>query len=314
MTHLAKPFRESRLSVVSAVYKTEKTLGELSRRLLEIAGPLFESVEIIFVNDCSPDQSRQTLLELCQKNPSIRAVNFARNFGQHAALLAGLERAGGDYVLLIDSDLEESPEDMVLMMKKMSEGYEVVAGQRENHRKNPVRRHLAQIFFSLYNRLSDYPILHNATNMRLMTRTYVQYLLQFNERPFLAGISSWIGVPIGLIPVVRIEQGRRSSYSFLKLLGHARAGLLGFSTRPIRFSFHVGLVLTIGAATYSGFTILRHFLYGDVLVGYSSVVGLLCFLMGVQFIFLGLLGEYIGEIFISVKNRPKFLIYDQFNL
>lgn len=305
-----KPYSEATLSVVTPVYRNEQTLAELARQIFAAAAPIFGRVEYIFVNDCSPDGSRQVLKSLAQANPAIKVINLARNFGQHVALMVGMRAAVGDYVFLIDADLEESPADLAKFAAKMREGHEIVVGQRTGQRATWPRALASRLYFELFNALSDRPIVVNASTMRLMTARYVGYLTAFDEHPFIAGLTSWIGVPIALVPV-QLHERADSSYSLRGLLRHARAGILGFSTKPIRLATYAGLALCTGSLLYLTWALVRYAL-GGVAPGFTSLVTLFALLMGAQFIFIGLLGEYIGEIFLQTKNRPASLIYDRF--
>ena len=306
-----KPFIESMLTVVTPVYLNEATIEELARQMFAVAEPRFATVEYVFVNDGSPDGSRQVLKRMSDADPRVKAINLARNFGQHVALMVGMKAASGDYVLLIDGDLEELPSDLPAFMKKMEEGFEIVVGQRLNRRRTLLRAVLSRVYSIIFNALSDNRMIDNASAMRLMTARYVDYLTSFSERPFLAGITAWIGLPIGLVPV-RFQEGQGSGYSFRRLLRHAREGIIGFSNKPIRIATGLGLILCIVSVVYGAWILALRFFYGGIAAGFTSIVVLLGFLMGAQFVFIGLLGEYIGEIFVGTKNRPSYLVYDRF--
>src|SRR5713101_5981444 len=194
-----KPYKEAKLSVGTPGYRNEDTLEELARQVFAAAAPIFGSVEYIFVNDCSPDRSRAVLRSLADNNPAIKVINLARNFGQHVALMVGMRAAEGDYVFLIDGDLEESPADIPKFTAMMREGYEIVVGQRLNRRVELLRALASWMFFKLFNALSDRSIIVNCSTMRLMTARYVSYITTFSERPFLAGFTAWIGLPVALV-------------------------------------------------------------------------------------------------------------------
>jgi glycosyltransferase involved in cell wall biosynthesis len=305
-----KPYNDATLSVVTPVYRNEQTLEELARQVFAAAAPIFGRVEYIFVNDCSPDGSRQVLKSLADGNPSIKVINLARNFGQHVALMIGMRAAMGDYVFLIDGDLEESPAELAKFAAKMSEGHEIVVGQRANRRASLPRALASKLYFTLFNALSDRSIIVNGSTMRLMTARYVSYLTTFSEHPFIAGITSWIGIPVALVPV-QLHERAASGYSLRSLLRHARAGILGFSTKPIRLATYAGMAICSGSLLYLVWVLARYSL-GGVAPGFTSLVTLFALFMGIQFLFIGLLGEYVAEIFIQTKNRPGSLIYDRF--
>lgn len=310
----AGKFETKKLSLISPVYRNAGTLEELTRRVFEITRGRFREVEYIFVNDGSPDNSREILKSLSTQYDNVRVVNLARNFGQHVAMMAGLSYASGDYILFIDADLGEDPADIPRFLELAEQGYEIVVGQKPADRSSFWRTCLTNLYSQLFNFLSDHPVVPHATNMRLYTRRYANYVLQFQEPPFIGGINSWIGLPIGLVQVRWESEFGKSTYTFARLLRHARNGLLAFSLRPLRFALSVGFLIT-GLAIFAALLVaFRSIVYGDVVPGYTSMFLLIAFLFGLQFTFMGILGEYLGEIFLGVKRRPRFLIYDTFNL
>lgn len=309
-----KDFRLSKLTVITPVYQNASTLRALTSRVFDAAAPLFGEVEYLFVNDASPDDSRRVLADLAARDRRVKVLNFARNFGQHTAIMAGLRYARGDFVLLLDGDLEEPPETLPVFQAKLEEGYEVAIGIRSTPRSSPFKRTAARAFTVIFNVLSDYKIEGNTTSMRLMTRRFVEYMLRFNETPFLPGFTSWIGLPIGYVPVPWVEQARQSSYTLKRLLHHARTGIIGFSTTIMRKGITAGLVTSGLSIAYGIVAVVRYFMLDNVAPGFTTIVALLTFLMGMQLIFIGVLGEYVMEIFKAVKRRPSFLVYDTFNL
>ena len=308
-----RPFKDARLTIISPVYRNEGTLEELARRVAMVAPEIFGSYEHVFVNDGSPDGSREVLRRLAAADTNVRVVSLARNFGQHTALMVGMRHARGDYAMFLDADLEEAPEDIRTFAAKMLEGhFEIVVGRRVNRRESPFRSVGTRMFTFLFNALSDYKLPDNATSMRLMTRRYVEYLTAFTERPFLGGFSAWIGLPIGFVEV-EMRERKGSSYSIWRLIRFALTGVVGFSTKPIRLATISGIMVCGASLLYGAYILTRYFLSnGAIAPGFTSLVTLFSFLAGVQFIFIGLLGEYIGEIFVSTKNRPAYLIYDRF--
>jgi hypothetical protein len=193
-----------------------------------------------------------------------------------------------------------------------AEGFEIVVGRRENRRGSSIRSVGGRLFTAVFNALSDYKLPDNVTSMRLMTRRYVEYLNSFTERPFLGGFSSWIGLPVGMVDV-EMRERKGSSYSIGRLVRHALTGVVSFSTRPIRLATITGLMVCGASLLYGAYILARYFAsHGAIVPGFTSLAVLLAFFAGAQFVFIGLLGEYIGEIFVATKNRPAFLIYDRF--
>lgn len=303
-----------KLSAVTPVYRNQSTLEELARRVFQAAAPLYDDVEYVFVVDGSPDGSLGVLRRMAAADPRIRVVAFTRNFGQHAAMLAGLLAADGDRIFVIDGDLEEDPATLPALHARIEEGFQVAAGVRGSGDRPLAKRLPARIYSALNAWLCDYPVIDNVTNMRLMTRRFVEHLLSFRERPFFGGITTWIGLPVGTVEVAWQDTGRRSSFTWRKLLSHARLGIVGFSTKLLRFSTVAGLCISAAAFLYGAWIAVLWLLHGQVVPGFSSLATLLAFLIGVQCIFIGILGEYVAEIFETVKSRPRFLVAETINL
>ncbi len=304
----------SSLSVIAPVYRNEQTVEALAREVFAVADPLFASVEIVFVNDGSPDGSQAVLAAMAAQDSRVKVVRLVRNFGQHVALLAGLEHAGGDYVLLIDADLEEPPSAIPALAAKLGEGFEVAVGVRPPRRARGLRGVVSGAYVRVFNRLSDFPILENATTMRLMTRRYAEYLQRFRERPFIAGMTAWIGLPVGEVPVETPKDARESGYSVRALLRHARIGLLGFSAKPLRVASVAGVVICMASIVYALGVLIGRLLFGGVAPGFTSVIVLFTFLIGMQFIVLGVIGEYLSETYLATRQRPAHLVYETLNL
>lgn len=307
-------FSGATLSVVSPVYRNADTVEMLARQVFEFAEPLFSSVEIIFVNDGSPDTSQEVLTSMAREDQRVKVIRLVRNFGQHVAMLAGLREAQGDYVLLIDADLEEPPAAIPALAEKVAEGFEVAVGVRPPRRSRGLRGLVSGAYIQLFNWLSDYPILENASTMRLMTRRYADYLSRFQERPFIAGMTAWIGLPIGEVPVETPADARVSGYSLRKLLRHARLGVLGFSAKPLRIASVAGVVVCVASLAYAVALVVGQLVFGGFAPGYTSVVALFTFLLGLQFIMLGVIGEYLSETYLASRRRPTHLVYDTLNL
>lgn len=300
------------LSVISPVYKNEATLEELIERTERICKKLFKNYEHIFVVDASPDNSFALLSKLATFKPHIKVILLSRNFGQHTALRAGMDIAQGNYIAFLDADLEEPPESIENLYNSILDGNFLVVGRRKSRRKNFFKRSTAIIYSKIFNSLSDYKIIDDVTNMRMMNRDYIEMLKKFPERPFWGGVTAWVGIPPKIIDVGFVER-YESSYTLRKLLSHARLGIIGFSVKPLRLSFLLGIITCLFSMGFAAFSVLNYFLFGNVLVGYTSVVVLLSFLSGIQFVLLGIIGEYLAEVFLSVKNRPPYLVIKKIN-
>ena len=308
-----KPFKDSKLSIITPVYNNESTVEELAKQAFKIAEPLFAEVEYVFIDDASLDDSRNILINLAKKNKQVKVITHTRNFGQHTSLLTGIKYSTGDYIFFLDGDLEDNPAHLPQFVERMKEGYEIVMAVRKNTHKNIFRTFGASLYSSIYNFLSDYKIIHNTCAMRLMTKKYAGYLIRFKERPWIGGFQAWVGLPTGLISISIDKISDRSNYNFFKLFSHARLGIVGFSTKILRIAFVLGTLISTISSLYGLYMIYIYFTI-KVLPGFTSIIALISFFMGIQFVFIGILGEYIAEIFLSTKNRPENLIYSLYNI
>jgi dolichol-phosphate mannosyltransferase len=308
------PASSSLLSVVVPVYNNADTLRELASQLIVQANSLFGSIEILFVNDGSRDDSGSVIDSLCEEIPAIRGIHFTRNFGQHTAMMAGLQHASGDYILLIDADLEEDPAMLPKFVSALAGDIEIVLGLRSTRRTSFFKHWTAKLYYELNNFLCDYPVQRDATNMRLMTRSYRNHLLSFSERPFLGGFTTWVGLPVALVPIPWQDQGRTSEFTFRKLSSHARLGVIAFSSKLLRISSLFGLILSVGSSLYGLFLLFRFLTAGTTVPGFYTTAVLGFFSLGMCSIFLGILGEYVADIHEAVKKRPVYLIRSVTNL
>jgi dolichol-phosphate mannosyltransferase len=297
-----------KLSITIPVYNNENTLTKLVEQCFSSAKKRYKLVEIIAVDDGSTDRSFEVLQKIAKKNKNLKIIKLTRNFGQHIAMMAGLEAVNADHYLWIDADLEEKPEYIIPFKEKLEEGYEIVVGVRENARHSLYRRVTAKIFSYTFSRMCDYPIIDNATNMRLMTQKFKEHLVKFSELPFIGGMTSWTGVKIGIIRCQWVNSERKSSYSLIKLIKHGKAGLIQFSSKLLRLSSVLGVVVSSMSFCYIIYLFVLFLYQGRVVPGYYSIIVLLSICFGLQSIFLGIIGEYISEIFELLKNRPKYLI------
>jgi len=301
------------ISVVSTMYRSraflEEFLGGCLRALEEMA---CEDFEIILVNDGSPDDSLVYVRDRKRDIPQLVLVDLSRNFGHHNAMQAGLQVARGDLVFLIDCDLEVAPAVLGdLYRKQQATGADLVFGYQEARKGGWVERISGGWFWTGFNLLSDVKVPENMVTERVMTRRFVNALLSMGDRNlFLGGMMSWTGFDqIGL----SIAKGQRQGASTYTLARRGRLlvnAVTSFSAQPLMWLFYAGLTITIASFTYGAHLVIRRFLFGDVLVGFTSVMALLALSLGVVTTAIGLLGIYLGKIFIQVQNRPNYLIKD----
>ena len=303
-----------KLSIVTAVYNNQDTLAPLHTKLISVSNGLFGDIEHIFINDGSSDNSLNVLKKLSTEDSTVKVIDLTRNFGQHEAIMTGLNYASGDFIFLIDADLEERPEYLVEFVSKLNEGYDMIIGIHQKQRASFNRVILTNIYSRLHNFICDYKIIPNASNMRIFTKQYKNHLLRFNESAYIGGFCSWIGSKQGSIKIERIHQNRKSQYTLSKLFQHAHKGIIGYSTKLMRCVSFGGFLISLISFLYSSYLIYNHMFLERNLPGYTSIITLQSFFMGILFIFLGIQSEYIMQIFIQTKNRPMSLIKSTINI
>ena len=273
--------------------------------------PLKEfSVEIVFINDGSADATAEILLELKGKDDLVTVIEFTRNFGKEAALIAGLERARGDAVIPIDVDLQDPIEIVPSMIEKWQAGAEVVLAKRVDRSADTLlKRFSAEVFYRVHNKISFVKIEENVGDFRLISRPILNHILKLSERNlFMKGILSWVG---GKTEVVEYKRASRvageTKFNGWKLWNLALEGITSFSTVPLRIWTYFGLAISSMAFLFGLWIILDKLLYGNEVQGYPSLIVSVMFLGGIQIIGIGILGEYVGRIYIETKNRPRYL-------
>lgn len=301
------------LSVVVPVYNEQETLPRFYPALTEALERDCDDAEIIFVDDGSSDDTARILKELQDGDERVVIVELSRNFGHQAALTAGLDVARGRAVLTMDADLEHPPEAIGAFLKKWREGAEIVFGVRSaGQRAGLLKRLTSKAFYWVFRRLSSVNLNPGAPDFRLMDRRAADALLSMRERArFLRGMAGWVGfrqTTVEFDPGERV--GGASGYSLLTMFRFAINGLLSFSKVPIRITTLLGVFVSLGAFIYAGYALYQHMIAGITVPGWTSMVVVLSLLSGVQLLALGMVGEYIGQVYDEVKRRPIYIIRD----
>jgi dolichol-phosphate mannosyltransferase len=300
-----------RLSVVSPCYNEEGSLAELHRRLSAACrGEVGEDYEIVLVDDGSTDRTRSIIADLCGSDPRIVGVILSRNHGHQLALSAGLHVCRGRRILIIDADLQDPPELLGPMMKLMDEGADVVYGQRRVRRgEPPFKKISAALFYRLLNSLVDIEIPFDAGDFRLMSRRTLDELNRMPEQHrFIRGMVSWIG--FRQVPL-RYERQRRfageTKYPLRKMLRFAFDAISGFSIVPLRIATYLGFLCAILGLVFLAYTVYSY-VTGIALQGWTTLMAVILILGSGQLLVLGVIGEYLGRLFMQSKNRPLFVI------
>ena len=301
------------ISIVAAFYNEEESIAAFFGEMARVTAALDCRVEYVCVNDGSRDRTLSLLCEQLKANPKIRIVNLARNFGKEAAISAGLAHAKGNAVVIIDADLQDPPSLISAFVEKWREGFDVVYGVRSSRKVDTLaKRATAHLFYSLFNGLTDVKIPPGAGDFRLMDRRVVDALLALPERNrFMKGLFSWVGFRQTGIEFVREARvAGKSGWSYFRLAYFAVDGLTSFSIAPLRVASLVGIAVSLIGFSYAAFLVIRTLLFGTDVPGYASVMVVMMFLGGVQLVCLGLMGEYLGRLYIEAKGRPLYIVAD----
>lgn len=303
-----------KLSIVSTLFQSESSIEAFVEELVAVAAFWSEGdFEVILVDDGSPDDSLTIARNLLQEIPQLVIVELSRNFGHHAAISAGLEASTGDYVFLIDSDLEEDPRWLVPMFEKLSaEGLDVVFAVQEKRNGSFLSRIGGAFFWRTLSSMSKIAITPNQLTCRLMTREYVDALMSMQERVmFLSGLYSWAGFKQASVVVSKRSTalGRKSSYTTSRRFLLATDSLTSFSAGPIYLIFWLGLIIWVVSALYTVFLVARRIFIPEIIVeGFTTTIVSIWFLGGTVLLALGTLGIYVGNVFTETKQRPRFIV------
>lgn len=299
------------LSILVPMYNEEDVIPVFFESIQEVLLKLNVNWEVICINDGSSDLTLQMLESICAAEPRIKLVSFSRNFGKEPAMTAALDYASGDAVIPIDADLQDPPEIISEMIDKWHEGYDVVYAKRASRDTDSViKRNTAHWFYSLFNRVSDIPIPENVGDFRLMDRRVVDVIKSLPEKDrFMKGLFSWPGFKTTTIEFVRqSRESGESKFNYWKLWNFALSGITSFSTAPIRVGTYLGSFIAGLSFIFGIFIIIKTLYTGIDTPGYASLAVIVLFLGGVQLMCIGLLGEYIGRIYMEVKNRPLYVV------
>ena len=300
-----------RLSLVVPMHNEMEVLDAFFARIAEATAGLGVEVEIICVDDGSRDATLQGLIDHARRDPAVKVIALARNFGKEAAMTAGIEAARGDMIVPIDADLQDPPELIAEFVRLWEAGYDVVYGSRADRSSDTaMKRTTARLFYRVFNRVSDLEIPESAGDFRLMDRQVVEALKTLPERNrFMKGLFAWVGFRQIGVPYVRPGRAAgTSSWGYLRLMRFAIDGITSFSTAPLRMWTALGLVAAIVAVIGAIALIVRVLIVGREAPGYASLMVVLLFSFASQMIAFGVLGEYVGRLYQEAKGRPIYVV------
>ena len=306
------------ISVVAPAYRCADCIPELYRRVMEAVGSIpGADFELIMVNDGSPDCDWERIRELAAADPRVKGINFARNFGQHHAITAGIDHCRGDWVVVMDCDLQDRPEEIPRLYRKaVEEGFDVVFGQRISRQDPALKVFLSHCFNGFINTLSNIPIDPTIGNFSIATSQVIASyrLLRESSRAFGLGLL-WCGYRVGYLPV---EHGARfagkSTYNLSRSIHLALESITSLSNKPLRLAINIGFVMSLTAFVWGLFLIIRFLFWAIPVAGWTSTMVSMYFLSGMILAFLGILGLYVGKVFDEVKARPIYLVRQTLNL
>jgi polyisoprenyl-phosphate glycosyltransferase len=299
-----------KLSIVIPCFNEETNIDEMYNKITEQLSR-YKDYEVIFVDDGSSDNTLNKIKEHSKIDQRIIYISFSRNFGHQNALKAGLDKSTGDCVISMDADMQHPPMLIHSMIDKWIEGYDIVFTVRQEDKNLPVfKRITSKYFYKLLNSFSEINIPEGAADFRLLDKKVITVLRQLNENfLFFRGLVSWIGFKQFKIEYQPNERfSGQSKYSVKKMIKFASSGITSFSTRPLKISIYAGFVIALIAFIYSLYAIYASIFTDKAIQGWTSVIVSVLFIGGIQLIMVGILGEYLGKLFIENKRRPNYII------
>ena len=301
--------------MVIPVYGCRKAIYELYQRLTQTLSEISSEYEIIMVNDCCPQNSWEDISEICSVDTHVVGINFSRNFGQHKAILAGLDICTGEAVVVMDCDLQDRPEHIKRLYEKLQEGYDVVWGKRVNRKDSKFTLALSKTFYSICNLFTDKYVDSNVSNFSIARKKVIQAQCDMREtnRDF-SFFQQWLGFNSTTIELESDERFEgKSSYSFLRKVRLACSIITSQSNKPLYFSIYFGVLFVLASVIMMVYYLFYYFVYGDVVEGWTSLMISIYLVGGIILLFLGNVGIYIGNIFEESKHRPLYVIKDILN-
>ena len=303
-----------RLTVVVAAYNEAEALPLLHARLLPVLAAMGDvDARILYVDDGSSDATWPVMHRLAAQDPRVALLRLSRNFGKEAALTAGLDMVDGGAAMILDADAQDPPELIPQFVAKWREGFDNVYGRRsERAGEGWAKRATASMFYRVIGRLSRTPVPEDTGDFRLLSPRALAALRKLRERHrFMKGLFGWVGFNGAEIAYEREARvAGRSKFNFWKLWNLALEGITSFSTAPLRISTYCGLLTALVALAYGIYVIVKALLYGDPVAGWPSMMAVILFLGGVQLIALGMIGEYLGRLYLEAKQRPLYVVSD----
>lgn len=308
--------KEVHISVVSPVYRAEKIIPELVRQLHEQLSLITDDYEIILVNDASPDDSWLSIGKACSEDIRVKGINLSRNFGQHYAITAGLQYASGEWVVVMDCDLQDRPDEIPNLYNKAQEGYDSVFAQRIERNDSFFKKAFSKLFYAFFSYLTDTKQDPTVANFGIYHRTVIESILLMKDQiRYFPTMVQWVGFRKYYLPVQHSSRFEgKTSYNFRGLMRLAINNIVAFSDKPLRLTLKIGFFIAV-ISFIIGLVYFILYLIGAIeVIGFTTLILSVWFLSGVIMSLLGAVGLYVGKVFEKVKERPLFIVQDKCNL
>lgn len=303
----------NKVSIIVPCYNEEEALECYYSEFQKVTKGMQEvEFELLLINDGSKDATLDVMRELARKDKRVVYISFSRNFGKEAAIYAGLKNADGDYVAIMDADLQDPPSLLPKMYRAVTEeGYDSVATRRVTRKgEPPIRSFFARMFYKIMNKISQTDMVDGARDYRLMNRKFVDALLEMGEyNRFSKGLFGWVGFKTKWLEYENVERvAGETKWSFWGLFKYSIEGIVAFSTAPLVLSSFFGVISCVAAFVFMIFIIVRRICFGDPVAGWASMVSIILFIGGIQLFCIGILGQYLSKTYLETKNRPIYII------
>lgn len=301
-----------KLVIIVPCYNEEAVLPIFYKEVTRVLKNINKKHEILLINDGSSDNTLQIMKQLSDSDESVFYISLSRNFGKEAAIYAGFCNVTGDYIAIMDADMQDPPSLLPQMIEIIeNDGYDSVATRRETRKgEPPIRSWFAKRFYQIINKISDVDIVDGARDFRLMKKEMVDAIIRMNEyNRFSKGIFGWIGFKTYWLPYENVERlAGKTKWNIWKLFKYAIDGIINFSNVPLSIASWFGMLITVFSFVMLGILIVRRLIFGDPVAGWASTICVIIFIGGIQLLCLGIIGQYIAKIYMETKHRPHYLI------
>jgi dolichol-phosphate mannosyltransferase len=303
------------LSVVIPVYKAENCLNELYLRLKTSLSSICRDYEIVLVEDAGGDRSWEIISDIALHDPCVKGIKLSRNFGQHYAIAAGIDNCKGNWVVIMDCDLQDRPEEIPRLFNQAQQGYDVVLARRQKRKDNIIKKAFSFIFYLILSYLTETKINPQVGSFRILSRKVIDSLTLMRENTrYFGGLVGWLGFPTAYVDVEHAPRFQGSTtYTFPKLINLAIGAILAFSDKPLRLTIKLGFLLSFFSFCYGMYAIVLHIMNPLIQLGWTSLIVSIYFMGGLMVCVVGICGLYIGRIFEEVKQRPLYIIDKKVN-